>query len=281
MQETTVRLPDGHRIGYAEYGAPHGRPVFFFHGIPGARRQVFPGMAAAAAAHGVRLVAPERPGYGLSDPQPGRSLLDWARDTAAVADALGIEAFHIASFSGGGLYALACARALPERVRGVALAGGLAPLDAPGVMQGMPPLVSGLYALARAGHGDLRDALSPLASSASALLAAMTGTMPPCDKQVADCHADDFIADFSEALRSGIEGAVTDFVLAARPWGFELSDIPVKAQLWHGSLDANAPPAMAEHLAAALPNARLTLLPGEGHLACFTHWEEILARLAG
>lgn len=276
-----ISLPDGRRIGYAEYGAPHGRPVLFFHGTPGSRRQIFPDMAEAAAKLGVRLVAPERPGYGLSDPQPGRCIADWAPDMAAFADALGIGDFHVVSFSAGGLYALACAHGLPARIESVAIGGGLAPLDATGVMQGMAPQVSGLFALARSGPEGLRDALSPMAGSAGALLAAMTETMPECDKRVADRHADNFLADFSEALRNGIEGAVTDFVLAAQPWGFDLTGIRTEIQLWQGDLDVNSPPAMAEHLAATLPNATLHRLPGEGHLALFARWEDVLARLSG
>lgn len=276
-----ISLPDGRRIGYAEYGAPHGRPVLFFHGTPGSRRQIFPDMAEAAAKLGVRLVAPERPGYGLSDPRPGCRLHDWAADVAALADTLGIGRFSVTGFSIGGIYALACAHALPARIESVAIGGGLAPLDATGVMQGMAPQLSGVFALARADVAGLRNALASLAGSAGALLAAVTEAMPDCDKREADRHADGFLADYAEALRNGIEGAVTDFVLAAQPWGFDLSGIRTEIQLWQGDLDVNAPPAMAEHLAATLPNATLHRLPGEGHLALFARWEDVLARLAG
>lgn len=106
-------------------------------------------MAEATVRRGIRLVAVERPGYGLSDPQPGRSMLDWADDVAALTDALGMAQFAIIGFSIGSVYALVCAHRLPERVTKIALAGALAPLDAPGVTEGMSPMVSGLYSLAR------------------------------------------------------------------------------------------------------------------------------------
>lgn len=276
-----ISLPEGRRIGYAEYGAPHGRPVLFFHGTPGSRRQVFTVMAEAAAELGIRLVAPERPGYGLSDRRPGCRLVDWAADVAALADALGIGRFSVTGFSMGGVYALACAHALPARIASVATCGGLAPLDATGVMQGMAPQVSGVYALARADIAGLRNALASTARSAGALLAAVTEAMPECDQRMANRLADGFMADYAEALRNGIEGTVTDFILAAQPWGFDLAEIQAKVHLWQGDLDINVPPAMAEHLAATLPNATLHHLPGEGHFACFGRWEDILASLPG
>src|SRR3989338_9991360 len=93
----SILLPDGRRLGYAEYGAPDGRPVLFFHGAPGSRH-IHADMADVVTRRGIRLIAVERPGYGLSDPQPGRSMLDWPGDVAALTDALGIAKFAIIGF---------------------------------------------------------------------------------------------------------------------------------------------------------------------------------------
>lgn len=278
-KDQVLFLPDGRRLGYADYGSPEDKPVLFFHGTPGSRRQLQADMIALAARRGVRLVAPERPGYGLSDPQPGRGVLDWAKDVTVLTDALGIDRCSIIGFSAGGPYALACASRLPARIDRVVLGGGLAPLTAMGVMQDMAPQVSGLYALAQTNPENLSDALAPLARSPSELLAAMAATMPACDQQVMSARAPGYVDDFSEALRQGVEGIATDFVLATQRWEFSLADIRTEVHLWHGSEDRNTPPAMANHLASSLPNHRMFLQPGEGHLVLFTHWDEILARL--
>jgi pimeloyl-ACP methyl ester carboxylesterase len=113
-------LPDGRGVGYADWGDPDGRPVLFFHGTPASR---------LAVECGVRLLSLDRPGIGLSDPAPGRSLLDWARDVDAFADALGLDRFAIAGWSGGGPYVLACAYALSDRLTDAAVLSGCGPLD--------------------------------------------------------------------------------------------------------------------------------------------------------
>src|SRR5688500_5461404 len=101
MTNNTLLLHDGRKLGYAEYGLPDGKPVFFMHGFGDSRLfgQLFD---ADARRTGSRLILLERPGYGLSDFQPGRTLLDWPRDVAQAADALIIDRFGVVGFSGGG-----------------------------------------------------------------------------------------------------------------------------------------------------------------------------------
>ena len=125
-RDRIVRLADGRALAYAEWGAPDGFPVFGFHGSPGSRRTHLGEEAPRSA--DVRLILPDRPGFGLSDPQPGRALLDWPRDVAALADHLGVDRFAVYGFSGGGPYALACAWAMPERVTAAAVVGGEGPI---------------------------------------------------------------------------------------------------------------------------------------------------------
>jgi len=113
----THELEDGRTLGYAEYGAPDGRPVFVFHGFPGSRLtwSAFDPQDCAGEL-GLRVIAPERPGYGLSEFQRGRELLDWPEDVLALADPLGLERFAVLGLSGGGPYAAACAFKIPARL---------------------------------------------------------------------------------------------------------------------------------------------------------------------
>jgi len=102
LADTNVlRLPDGRRVGYAEYGDPDGLPVFALHGTPGSRF-MFALTNEGAQERGLRLIAPERPGYGLSEFRHADSLGDIAADVVALADALGIGRCAIIGVSGGG-----------------------------------------------------------------------------------------------------------------------------------------------------------------------------------
>ncbi|KAL1892775.1 hypothetical protein Sste5346_006858 [Sporothrix stenoceras] len=122
----TVTLPDGRTLGFAEYGAPEGAPVIYFHGFPSNRLE---GSAAdkLAKQHKVRLLCLDRPGYGLSTLQPGRRMLDWPDDVMAFASAQSLPTFGVLGASGGGPYVLACASKLPAGVLthvGVMCGGG-------------------------------------------------------------------------------------------------------------------------------------------------------------
>ncbi|MCB1004586.1 MAG: alpha/beta hydrolase [Acidimicrobiales bacterium] len=128
-------MDDGRRAGVALYGDPDGAPVFMFHGTP-ASRITFSFLHDRAAERGVCIVAPDRPGIGLSDDLPNRGILDYPDDVAAIADALGHATFAVAGWSLGSAYALACADRLGERVSSVAVISGMGPLDAEGSLEG-------------------------------------------------------------------------------------------------------------------------------------------------
>lgn len=124
----TCRLPDGRTLGYAEFGCPNGRPLMWFHGFPMSRLD---GWAAdrIARRRGIRVIAPDRPGFGLSTFQPSRRIVDWPADVKALADHIGIKRFAVLGLSGGGPYAVACAYALPKQT-----------MTACGVLIGGPPV---------------------------------------------------------------------------------------------------------------------------------------------
>src|SRR5688572_6695284 len=126
-EDQQVSLPDGRKLGYGDYGDPQGEPVFFFHGWPSSR---FHGklLHEGARERGLRVIAPDRPGIGLSDPLPGRGFGTWPGDVAGLADALGFGTFRLFGISGGCPYTLATAAALPERVRAAAVLCGAPPL---------------------------------------------------------------------------------------------------------------------------------------------------------
>ena len=87
---------------------------------------------------GVRFITTDRPGHGLSDPQPERKLLDWPDDVSQLADHLDVGKFYVMGWSAGGAPTLACATKLPERVLAAAIVSGVAPPDCPGQYKGLP-----------------------------------------------------------------------------------------------------------------------------------------------
>src|SRR5512141_922794 len=127
-----VELPDGTIVGYAEAGDPAGPPVMYLHVSPSARLEIdLPGIREAAVDLGLRVVAPDRPGIGLSTFRP-YTIADYPKLVRAFSDALGLERFAVTGVSGGGKYAAACAWALPDRVTRIALVSSTCSFDLPG-----------------------------------------------------------------------------------------------------------------------------------------------------
>ena len=114
-QNQTFVLPDGRTLGYAEYGSTNGHPLLYFHGYPSSRLEASP-IDDIASRHSIRVLALDRPGFGLSSPQPHRCILDWPADVQAFAQVMGIARFTVFGVSGGGPFALACAHAFPSHV---------------------------------------------------------------------------------------------------------------------------------------------------------------------
>src|SRR5512143_3551033 len=148
QSDNQIKLHDGRRLGYAEFGDPRGKPVLFFHGYPGSR---WDGAETGHAAErmGVRLIVPYRPGMGLSDYQTKRRLLDWPTDVVELAHALGLDDFAVIGYSGGGPYALACAFQLGTRLSAVGVIAGVGPLTEPGALDGMVKTNIQLFQMAR------------------------------------------------------------------------------------------------------------------------------------
>ena len=270
-----IVLPDGRKLGYAEYGVANGSPVLFFHGAPGSSH-IHADLAAIAAQNNVRLIAVDRPGYGLSDPQPNRTILCFADDVDILTNSLGVKRFSIIGFSAGSPYPLACAYKFPDKVTKIALAGSLAPITEPGVMEGMSPAARDIYALAQSNPDGLRTTLAAVAPSANALLGAMSASASDWDRKILHARSTEFELEYTQALLGGVEGMVSDFILNSGNWGFPINACKAEVHLYTGSLDQNTPPSMTEYLSRELTNSYRHLFQNEGHFILYNHWEEIL-----
>lgn len=287
LHDAELRLPDGRVLGYADHGPVDGVPLLFFHGTPGARVVLSVQALATAARCGVRVVVPERPGYGLSTPHATRTLLSWAADVEALADHLGLERFAVAGASGGGPYALACAYALPARVSLAGLVCTAGRFTGRDDLRRLSPLNRLKFGVPRWAPWLLRADLALLAPVVRRWPAPLTRLMAQrsTGDRAITAAAPDYQARLerllAESFRQGSAGLYTDLVLSSRDWGFDLRHIDVPVELWHGEEDQMAPPHMARALAEELPNCSAHFLPDGGHLILGRPevWETLMSRV--
>ena len=278
-----LTLPDGRRVACAEYGDPGGLPVLALHGTPGSRL-MFALADRAARERGIRLIAPERPGYGLSDYRHSESLAQIAEDLSAVADLYEVERFAVIGVSGGGPYAVAAAAAMPDRISLLAL---VAPIGEVADVQlrlsrfqrllfrrlARRPWASRLF------FGRLR--LMVFRSPDTAYRWLMRRVRAADRELLARSGVRISLqAAMGEGLRPGVEGVAQDLRLCCSPWRLRFADIDVPAIIWQGSDDPVVPPEAAYALARALPNCRLDVIPAAGHYWVFSRFALILDAVA-
>lgn len=269
MLERDLSLADG-RVLHAYATAGDGPAVVWHHGTPNVGAPPAP-LFAAAAAHGLRFLSYDRPGYGGSSPHPGRTVADAARDVAAVADAFAAEHFAVMGHSGGGPHALACAALLGDRVTAAVPVSGLAPPDAPALdwYAGMIP--SGVASLRAAAAG--REAKARFEAE----------------------HGDAYDPQFTERDLAALSGAwswletvvvpdapglIDDDIAYVSPWAFDPSAIEGPVLVLHGDADGIVPVAHGRWLAEHIASAELRVLHGDGHLSVLTHTPDALAWIA-
>ncbi len=284
--DNILRLPDGRRLGYAEYGDPKGKTIFEFHGNPSSRLGSIL-FDEAAKKMGIRVIGIDRPGIGLSDYKPHRKLLDWPNDVIELANALGIDRFPIVGGSGGAPSTLACAYKIPERLSAVGVLFGPRPLGAPGATAGWSRSRRIQVFLARNGPiwiGSLgmKSVARVMRRNPNRALSKMFKELPEPDKEAFNQPGvkQQYIDTIQEAFRSGTRGVALDYALSMKPWGFRLEDIQIEVYLWHGEDDTVVPPAMGRYLAQAIPNCQARFIPSEGHFSLLPNYvEEILNTL--
>ena len=284
--EGSIAVRDGRRLGFAEFGSPHGPAIIWMHGTPGARRQIPVEARAYADREGVRIIGVDRPGIGSSTPHVYDDVLDWTADLTMVADVLGIDTMHLIGLSGGGAYVLAAGAALPDRVEGVAVLGGVAPTRGPDAPQGglvaLAAHAAPLISVARVPLGvTLTAAIRVVKPLAGPILDLYASLQPPGDREL--LMRPEFRAMFVDDLLNGSRKQVTaplsDLILFSRHWGFELADVTVPVRWWHGDDDHIVPHRHGEHMVRLLPDATLRTIEGESHLSGLGLAEEILDTL--
>lgn len=280
----TFELADGRDLAYACFGAPDGAPVVHLHGGLSSRWEgaLYDGAARAA---GIRLISVDRPGIGGSGPQPGRTVQSFTADVAALIAHLELGGTGVMGVSGGAVYALACAHALPGTIRAVTVLVGLADVTDEAIRAQLSPAVRGLFGLLPGTFLPLRAALLSAALMLRApgarrwvrpwlrLLGASIGELSPADRRALEhprlTHLLKTLpAEALQAPYAGLgAGPAADVRLLMQPWTVPLHEIAQPVRLWYGGDDRITPAFMGEHLRRQLPNATLQVVEGQGHIS--------------
>lgn len=281
-EDKTIRLKDGRTLGYAQYGDPKGKTILYFHGGISSRLDIA-FAAKYCSERNIRLIAPDRPGTGISSPRPNRSLLDWYDDIKELLDHLDIEQVPLLGWSMAGPYVLACAYKAPDRFTKVGTVGGASPftddikighlgLYSDRVLLTCPKSMEGVLSLSLATASKMPSEVIKW-SLENDLRSASTDHKIIKALSVAD--ATNFVR---EAFKQGPAGVLDDY-RAVRDWGFAIEDINVPVHLWHGEQDVLCPVSMAHHLNERLPNSSLNIVPDAGHFLLRDNLEHIFHTL--
>src|SRR4051812_4711540 len=287
--EHRVRTRDGGTLAVAEWGDPNGVPLISMHGTPGGRIAYWSDPTIYAR-HGLRRLTYDRPGYGESSRQPGRTVKDVVDDVLAIAAALNIDKFAVSGGSGGGPHALATAALLPERVLRALISVSIAPYDAEGLdfLAGQTAGNVAEFTAAEQGEAAIRPIAERERATTLERLSAGRSDFFGDSYEVSDAdkaqmakHLERVSDHLSNALVHGVDGWVDDDIAFTKPWGFDVGEITVPVYLTYGRTDNLVPPAHGDWLAAHIPHAEVHASDEAGHMGDDSTVEREMAWLAG
>ena len=277
IHDQSIQVHDGRSLGYARYGKLGGMPVFYFTGGNSSRLERL-WFEDAAQQQNIDLIVPDRPGFGLSDFQPGRTFLDWPQDVSELADALGIDRFAILGLSGGSPHVAAVSFKIPDRVTRAVIVSGVAPPEMPERFKGMWPPVRLIFLTARYFPSLNRMFLKQMGNfytDKEQMLKRMKQVLPTPDVELIERHPeviDIFSTAAKEAHRSGIAGDAWEWRMYVHSWGFDLSKVQTEIGLWYGEFDRNVPVGMGRYLNDKLPNSHLNVVQDGGHFSTVNNY---------
>jgi len=273
MRDFDVITPDGRTLSVLESGDPAGRAILVHAGMPNSRLQYGP-VVRIAERQGVRLISYDRPGYGRSTAQPGRSMASCCEDVRAIAAALEIDRLGVWGVSGGGPHALACAALLEDLVVAVASLASPAPFDAQDLdyYDGMGEMNVDDIRMSIEDPDGARakceqDRIEYIATEPETLVESVSTLVSAVDAAVLTGElAAFYVACARDGLDAGSDGWWDDGVALVTPWGFELDSIRTPVLLRHGRHDRFVPFGHGQWLARHIPGVQAELSDDDGHL---------------
>jgi len=278
--DNILLLKSGKKLGYAEYGNPEGIPILVQHGNPGSR--LFWGMLPGSPFNGnYRLIAPDRPGYGLSDHYGKESLRKWPGIVTELMNHLQIENFYNLGVSGGGPYALICAAEIGNKILGTSLVSPVGPFVKESI--GDMNVNRKLFALAIKMPWLIRFQFKLTTrifkKNPENFINLFKKKLKDRDKELLNTLEIQRLlkVDFNEAYRQGEAGSVYDCFIPGN-WTINLNSINRKIQIWYGMNDRSIGD-MAKYLGKKIPFAETFPMPQMGHFLIFKKVDEIISAL--
>jgi pimeloyl-ACP methyl ester carboxylesterase len=281
---------DGRELEVLTAGSPGGYPWLWVPGTPSAAVD-YPRLDDLATKLDLRMVTWSRPGYGSSTPRPappeGPRIVDDVADIEAILDAVGVDEFVVAGWSGGGPRALACAALLQDRCQAAATLAGVAPFHAAGLdwTAGMGPENVADFTAALQGPevyaAFQEEFFLPMTTASAADVAVGMGELlTPTDRAAFTGDQAEWLAQMMHrAGAQGVVGVRDDGLALVAPWGFDLAGISVPTAIWAAGQDAMVPFAHGRWLAANVPGAIPHLFDDAGHLTLVNDLEDVLVDL--
>ncbi len=263
-----MTLHDGRILSYRGYGNADGEPVFYFHGYPSSGMEFLLNNGDMRARDlNLRIIAVNRPGYGNSDFQIDRTLLDWPDDISELADSLKIDSFSVLGVSGGGPYAIVCAYKISGRLKKVGVVSGMGPYNAPEMENGASAVI--LKSPRFIQNMMFKGFKKTIQKNPDKITKRMRKGFPDADRKIIDIpqERDILLNALYEGLSAGPEGAKQDAEIYKGDWGFALEDVDHLVYLWHGEEDLSVRIETGKYVADNLANCEPTYYPGEGHFS--------------
>ena len=274
---------DKRLLEYTEFGDPDGTPLIYLHGILHSRKQFHP-FSSYAEEHGIRIIAPERPGFGQSSRLSNGSLCSYASDIRQLSDMLGLEEFFLFGDGHGAPAALACANQMPERTIRAAVTGCM-PDPAFESMETLLPFDRRLLTMAKSTPQSILYPFSKIILKSltkdNNYFNLMADEFGSADKLIISTpeHREIFQESMENISQENIDGFIDDYYARLIPWDFKLQQTQPKIHFWHGADDRYSSIKSLNKITACLPNCQTHILKEHGRYLFFSHIDEILATL--
>ncbi|WP_157187479.1 alpha/beta fold hydrolase, partial [Nocardia vinacea] len=272
-----ARMPDGRTVHFRLLGDPRGYPILVSPGTPVGIDGPLPD-AHELAKRGYTLIVVERPGYGDSDPLPGRTVADCARDIIYIATELfAFDHYSVLGRSGGGSVAIAVGALDPEHVdRVVSLVGTSPVLDDRDTW--MANMAEWMERMAEANQAvyrspdlqamvtKLTDMAEQIARDGTWLIRYNQDAFTTLDHMWVGTHRDQLARGYQRGLRNYVHAWADDSLQLVQPWGVRFDDYRVPVDIVHGSRDQFSPVSHSQTNAALIPTSTLYLFRGVTHM---------------
>lgn len=279
-----MELPDGRRISYREYGRPNGFPLIFLHSSFGSHLEARHITHRACVEQGVRVIAPNRPGFSYSDPSPDRAIVDWVDDIAALADHLDLDQFHVYGHAIGGIYAWAIGARLPDRVKKLLIVSSSIEARTAEDWAQKTTLYRFAEKLARDWPSGYRLMFNIMVKgflkNPTKLFKTFMQDLVPEEVQLfkSELFCQQLVDQINDGHRQGGYHSAQDVILAMREWEYLLDEIKAPTHIWHGTEDRHVPYSLGKKLAERVPHSEFFSVPGASHFMIYRNFDRILER---